>query len=474
MKIISFLETRINKDTINKEISESLVNHQLVVFKKGKIPRKFRQIHTYATFLSLDVSCKILKPTLNLDLITQAASYRANFLRLYERFNQNLTNKPYIELETIYRKYLKYSESIAENKDSVLIFSDIPHSPVEYIFYVYAKVNSIKMIFFNMLPRLNQHSGWPHFISNDFIPDVQNYINIINEYSKNSDEFNIERTEDEFLYYLDMFNNSSRKKEIMVLDRVQLKHYFELILSTFFNVTSFRNLLIKSIKGFKGFIISPIEKYVLLTTLKKLEKNEIPESFEILFFPLHMQPEATIIPAGNELYDQLIIIDEISRAMTDNQILLVKEHPATLSVRSIAQPELRHPFRSVNFYKTISKYPNVILISRNISSEKIISKSRLIFTIRGSVTLESLILNKPVILFGDSLYNSFPNTIRYESFTQLESTLRDEKIVEEFNPYPVLRFLSENSYFGYENANKSNSFSYIVKIINDLVEKRKK
>jgi hypothetical protein len=83
-------------------------------------------------------------------------------------------------------------------------------------------------------------------------------------------------------------------------------------------------------------------------------------------------------------------------------------------------------------------------------------------------------LNKPVILFGDSLYNSFPNTLRYESFTQLESTLRDEKIGEEFNPYPVLRFLSENSYFGYENANKSNSFRYIVKIINDMAERREK
>jgi hypothetical protein len=474
MKIISFLETRINTDTIHKEISELLVNHQLVVFKKGKIPRKFRQNHKYASFLSLNLHYKILKPSLNLDLITQAASYRASFLRLYERFNQNLSNKPYTELETIYRRYLKYSESIVDSKDSLLIFSDIPHSPVEYIFYIYAKVNNIKMIFFNMLPRLNQHSGWPHFISNDFTPDVQDYINLINEYSQNSNDFNVEKTEDEFLYYLDMFNNPSSKKEIMVLDRIQLKHYYELILSTFFNVTSFRNLLVKFIKGIKGFIISPIEKYVLLTTLKKLEKNEIPEGFEILYYPLHMQPEATVIPAGNELYDQLIIIDEISRAMTDNQILLVKEHPATLSVKSIAQPELRYPYRSVNFYKTISKYSNVVLISRNIPSEKIIRKSRFIFTIRGSVTLESLMLNKPVILFGDSLYNSFPNTLRYESFTQLESTLRDEKIGEEFNPYPVLRFLSENSYFGYENANKSNSFRYIVKIINDMAERREK
>jgi hypothetical protein len=116
----------------------------------------------------------------------------------------------------------------------------------------------------------------------------------------------------------------------------------------------------------------------------------------------------------------------------------------------------------------------VVLISRSISSEKIISRSRFIFTIRGSVTLESLILNKPVIIFGDSLYNSFPNTIRYESFKQLESTLRDEKIGEEFNPYPVLRFLSENSFFGYENANKSSSFGYIVKIMNDIEERKDK
>lgn len=472
MQIISFIETRIGTDMIHEKISKSLPNHKLVVFKNARLTRKFKLEHTYATFQELDLRHKNLPPSLNHDLITHSVPYRANFLRIYQRFNQNLLYKSYIELETIFRKYLKYSESIIGNNDSVLIFSDIPHSPVEYIFYVYAKVNNLDIIFFNMLPRLNQHAGWPHFVSVDFTPNVQNYITTIDNFSKYSNEYNIERTEDDYLYYLEMFNNASSKKKIMILDKTKLKQYYELIILTLFNVASFRILIVKFYKAIKGFIIGPVEKFVLSSVLKNLEKNEVPEGVELIYYPLHMQPEATVIPAGNELYDQLIIIDEISRAMSDNQILIVKEHPATLSVKSIAQPELRHPFRSIKFYKTLSKYPNVIIISRNNSSEQIIKKSRFIITIRGSITLESLILNKPVLLFGDSLYNSFPNTIRIESFNQLESLLRSKVTNEKFNPYPVLRFLSENSVFRFEKD--TNSFALqILRKIENLLEVRK-
>lgn len=150
--------------------------------------------------------------------------------------------------------------------------------------------------------------------------------------------------------------------------------------------------------------------------------DEPGENDNFTFFPLHYEPEVSLLLYAPFFADQIHLIKQIAMSLPVNHYLYVKEHPTMV------------PYRPRNYYKAIKKIHNVKLINPNISSFDLIARSKLIMTITSSVGWEATLLKKPVITFGDIFYNQLsfvkhcktPENIPYLVKEQLENFRYDE------------------------------------------------
>jgi len=139
----------------------------------------------------------------------------------------------------------------------------------------------------------------------------------------------------------------------------------------------------------------------------------MPENEKFLFYPLHVQPEASINLLAPVFTDQIFLISLIAENLPFGYQLYVKEHP-----EMIAQ-------RPRNYYQRIKRIKNVRLISPMVDGHTLVEKSKGVCVITGTVGWEAMIYQKPVIVFGNVFFdiaeglcfkvkelNKFPEMIR--------------------------------------------------------------
>lgn len=113
---------------------------------------------------------------------------------------------------------------------------------------------------------------------------------------------------------------------------------------------------------------------------------------DYIYYPLHVDPEASTMVLSPHHTDQVSIIEAISKNMPAGMKLCVKEHLPCAGKR----PK--------GFYERIRNIPGVELLSPFLDNFAIINNTALIATITGSTGLEAIMLGKPVIVFGDVHY----------------------------------------------------------------------
>jgi hypothetical protein len=164
------------------------------------------------------------------------------------------------------------------------------------------------------------------------------------------------------------------------------------------------------------------------------------------YFPLHIQPEATpdiVSPFYNK---QLFLIEQITKALPNGMILLIKEHPNKASGVSFKE-RLR-----------LLKSQTVKFISPMVKSTDLIKYSRGVITIAGTAGIEARYLKKPALLFSEIYFGDFlANVTKCYDFSQLPVKLKemaqnaedtefcksDEDIIEFFHT------MEANTYTGY-------------------------
>lgn len=114
---------------------------------------------------------------------------------------------------------------------------------------------------------------------------------------------------------------------------------------------------------------------------------------DFAFFPLHYEPEISLLLQAPFFTDQLHTIKIIARSLPVGCWMYVKEHPQMV------------PYRPRSFYKQLKKIPNVKLLPPSITSFQIIPHAKLVLVITGTAGWEATLLGKPVITFGEIFYN---------------------------------------------------------------------
>lgn len=113
---------------------------------------------------------------------------------------------------------------------------------------------------------------------------------------------------------------------------------------------------------------------------------------KFVYFPLHVDPEASTMVLSPHQTDQLTVVEAISKALPPGYSVVVKDHSPMLG---------RRPR---DFYRKLRRLPRVHLVDMRLDSFALIRKSEAVITITGTVGQEALFLGKPVVALGESPY----------------------------------------------------------------------
>lgn len=169
-------------------------------------------------------------------------------------------------------------------------------------------------------------------------------------------------------------------------------------------------------------------KFRNLVGIKDLyDKFEPKEDF--VFFPLHYEPEISLLLLAPYATDQIHLIKQIARSLPVTYKIYVKEHPLMVI------------FRPRSYYKELKKIPNVKLINPSIPGWKIIPHAKLITTITGSAGWESLLFKKPVIAFGDQFYNVLSAVERCRDHEQLPHLVKKQLEHPQYDEEELIHYI---------------------------------
>ncbi|MDD5306763.1 MAG: hypothetical protein PHU25_05520 [Deltaproteobacteria bacterium] len=124
--------------------------------------------------------------------------------------------------------------------------------------------------------------------------------------------------------------------------------------------------------------------------VKHWNLDEIVRPF--VYFPLHLEPEATTSVYAPYFKYQDIVIDWLAKSLPAGVDLVLKENPKMWGNRSR------------RFYQNAARIPGVRWIDPRTSSRDLTLKSSAVVTITGTVAIEALALNKPVAIMGNPPY----------------------------------------------------------------------
>jgi hypothetical protein len=116
---------------------------------------------------------------------------------------------------------------------------------------------------------------------------------------------------------------------------------------------------------------------------------DLPPRF--VYYPLQMTPESSINTPAPFYVDQMRAIDAIRFAMPNDCLLVVKEHPSSISTRP------------VRFVRAVRRRAGVVVAECRMSSRELVRRAACTISVTGTATLEAFLLGRPSLVLGSSL-----------------------------------------------------------------------
>lgn len=114
--------------------------------------------------------------------------------------------------------------------------------------------------------------------------------------------------------------------------------------------------------------------------------GELPAKF--IYYPLQTSPESSINTPAPYFIDQMRAIDAIRFAMPSDHTLIVKEHWASVGIRSLS------------FYKELERKAGVRIAHFSLSSLDLIRRAQLTISVTGTAVFEAFLLGRPSLALG--------------------------------------------------------------------------
>lgn len=169
--------------------------------------------------------------------------------------------------------------------------------------------------------------------------------------------------------------------------------------------------------------------------------EDIPQNREIVFYPLHQEPEATLNYMSEFNANQVATIENILKCLGPHQTLVVKEHPVDKGAL------LRRKFREIR-----ERYSALRFLPAEVHGREVLARCERVVTLTSTVGWEAACIGKSVCVMGEIFYDRLDGIRRVESWPQLRQAMRtplDE--MERVDPMEARRFVAamvEQSYPG--------------------------
>ena len=326
---------------------------------------------------------------LDSDLICELAFCEITTLKMMDRLESlpEFLNHEYRKM--IYLKHLRYWNHIFKTKRiDLIIFDNIPHQIYDYIVFCLSKKYDVKSIILvqTILPDCVLH-----------VDDIEEQsIDLKNKYKELQIKYK-ELDEQEIILlpkYNEYLNHQTDKIKDKTPFYITQQKKKEPIIKRLIRIS--KSILNGSIK-LNPFWISKMLRITRENSRflsyydKKTSEPDFDEPY--VYIALHYQPEMTTCPCAGPFVDQINIVHMIAYNLPPNVKLYVKEHPLQRNIGRLTE-----------FYDELLKIPNVKLISRSVSTFKLIDHSIFVVTATGTVGWEALFYSKPVLIFGGTFY----------------------------------------------------------------------
>lgn len=125
------------------------------------------------------------------------------------------------------------------------------------------------------------------------------------------------------------------------------------------------------------------------------------EGARVVFFPLHMEPETSLLNLSPELNNSMELIAWVSKSLPADALLVVKEHPDSFGLRPRA------------FYDNLRRMANVVIAHPEVHGAQWLARCDLLASITSTMGFEAVAMEKPVLSFGaHQIINRLP-TVEY-------------------------------------------------------------
>ena len=159
----------------------------------------------------------------------------------------------------------------------------------------------------------------------------------------------------------------------------------------------------------------PFNKYFAIQHLDyfeyllNFEDTEFDLNSNFVYFPLQLQPELTTSALGKEYSDQLLAIEKLSKLLTDDYSIFVKENP-----------KQGGQMRGRLFFHRLNRIGNVRFLPSYANTHELIEKSQFVATVTGTVGWEAICKGKNVLVFGIPWYRDLAGVISFREELTLE------------------------------------------------------
>ncbi len=167
----------------------------------------------------------------------------------------------------------------------------------------------------------------------------------------------------------------------------------------------------------------------------------------------------------------------LSKSIPKDVKIIIKEHKDIFNTSRKAW--YRGMFsRNIKFLDRIKCNPNVQFISIDFDNDQLVKKSLFVATITGTLALESALLGKRSLVFGDAWFKNCEGVEQISSKSQLNQFIETKKFHQEINKSLVQRFfniLNQNSFIlsksGIDQTNElSKMITLFEKNLNNLLK----
>jgi hypothetical protein len=117
------------------------------------------------------------------------------------------------------------------------------------------------------------------------------------------------------------------------------------------------------------------------------------------FFPMHTEPEVSLLVYSRPFLNQLEAIRAIALSLPADMTLVVKEHPGMVGKRRMG------------YYRKLLDIPKVRLAAPETNARVWAQSADLVTILSSSVGLEAAIMRKPVLTFGRCAFELLPQTM---------------------------------------------------------------